>query len=68
MRATKAIIHLDNLIHNIEVVRRHVGRTKIGDAPRICLPVKADAYGHGAPEISKCALEHGVSHLAVAIG
>jgi alanine racemase len=65
MRATKAIIHLDNLIHNIEVVRRHVGRP-IGDAPRICLPVKADAYGHGAIEISKCALKHGVSCLAVA--
>jgi alanine racemase len=61
MRATKAIIHLDNLIHNIEAVRRHVG-----DAPCICLPVKADAYGHGAIKISKCALSHGVTHLAVA--
>jgi alanine racemase len=30
------------------------------------MPVKADAYGHGAVEISKTALESGCSYLAVA--
>jgi alanine racemase len=66
MRATKAIIHLDNLIHNIKTVRGHIGRHKIGNTPLLCLPVKADAYGHGAVAIAKCALSNGVTHLAVA--
>ncbi|MDR2494256.1 MAG: alanine racemase, partial [Spirochaetaceae bacterium] len=43
MRATKALIHLDRFGKNIETVRSH-----IGPRPRICMPVKADAYGHGA--------------------
>ncbi|GMO57233.1 MAG: hypothetical protein Ta2G_16860 [Termitinemataceae bacterium] len=34
--------------------------------PLICLPVKADAYGHGALPIAKCALGAGVQYLAVA--
>ncbi|MDR2865128.1 MAG: alanine racemase, partial [Spirochaetaceae bacterium] len=59
MRATRAIIHLDNLVHNIDVTRTHISGT--GKTPFICMPVKADAYGHGAVEISKTALESGCS-------
>jgi alanine racemase len=33
----------------------------------VCAPVKADAYGHGAPEIARAALEAGASCLAVAL-
>ncbi|MCL2129440.1 MAG: alanine racemase, partial [Treponema sp.] len=47
MRATRAIIHLDNFQSNIEEVRK-----KAGPHCRICVPVKADAYGHGAVPVS----------------
>ena len=60
MRATKAIIHLDNLRRNIEAARK-----KAGAHTRICLPVKADAYGHGSVAISRTVLEAGVEYLAV---
>jgi alanine racemase len=61
MRATRAIIHLNRLSRNIAAVR-----AKIGPRPLICMPVKADAYGHGAVPVARAALEAGVSYLAVA--
>ena len=61
MRATKAIIYLDNLRKNIKAARE-----KAGPHPKICVPVKADAYGHGAVAISRCALEAGAEYLGVA--
>ncbi|MDR2518123.1 MAG: alanine racemase [Spirochaetaceae bacterium] len=61
MRATKALIHLDRFGKNIEAVRAH-----IGEGPRICMPVKADAYGHGAAAVAGEALRKGASFLAVA--
>ena len=61
MRATQAIIHLGNLASNLSELRRVAG-----PKPRICLPVKANAYGHGAVAVAKRALEWGVSFLAVA--
>jgi alanine racemase len=60
MRATRALIHLENLKNNIQALK-----VRLGEGPRICLPVKADAYGHGAAELSRFALLCGVSHLAV---
>jgi len=60
MRATKAIIHLDYLRENIAAARK-----KAGPHTKICIPVKADAYGHGSVAISHCALEAGVEYLAV---
>ena len=41
-------------------------RKKAGEHPKICVPVKADAYGHGAVPVSLCALEAGAEYLAVA--
>jgi len=38
----------------------------IGPRRRILLVVKADAYGHGAVEIARCAVRSGVSMLGVA--
>ena len=61
MRGTRAIIHLDNLAGNLSEIRRIAG-----GKPLICLPVKANAYGHGAVAVSKRALEWGVNFLAVA--
>ena len=51
MRPTKAIIHLDNLQHNIKEVRK-----RLQDGVKICLAVKADAYGHGAVHSSVAAI------------
>jgi alanine racemase len=59
MRATKALIHLDHLRDNIALVRKKTGT-------RICMPVKADAYGHGYLAIAKTALNSGVEYLATA--
>jgi alanine racemase len=61
MRATKALIHLDTLKKNIEAVRSH-----IGPDPLICMPVKADGYGHGGAPIAEVAIRSGVTFLAVA--
>ena len=51
MRATRAIIHLDNFQRNLEVVR-----AKIGPHTLICAAIKADAYGHGAVPLARFAL------------
>lgn len=61
MRATRASIHLDRFERNIAKIRAH-----IGSSPRILLPVKADAYGHGAERMAIAGLAAGASHLAVA--
>ena len=61
MRATRAIVRLDHLKNNLSAIRTHVG-----DGVRLCLAVKADAYGHGICEIARAASEVGVEYLAVA--
>ena len=61
MRATKAIIHLDNLEYNIRQIKQ-----RISPQTKVCLPVKADAYGHGAVRTAIAAIRAGVSYLAVA--
>jgi alanine racemase len=45
---------------NIQVVRNFIGKTLY------CLPIKANAYGHGLTFIGKIAAEEGVDYLAVA--
>ncbi len=61
MRATKAIIHLNNLEHNILELRKNIKKDT-----KICVAVKADSYGHGAVECSKRLEKIGVDFLAVA--
>lgn len=61
MRATQAHIHLENLTHNIEVIKQ----CTTGN-PLICIPVKADAYGHGATRVAIAAIKSGADFLAVA--
>lgn len=60
LRATRALIHLDNLRYNLDRIRELIGPDR-----KICLAVKADAYGHGAVAVSRAALARGVSTLAV---
>jgi len=61
VRSTRAIIHTENFRHNIRLVRERIGSRRL-----MCAAVKADAYGHGAVEMSLIAIEEGVDFLAVA--
>gem|GEM_PF-4242038 len=54
MRPTIAKIYLDNLRHNLKTIR-----SKINPSAKMCVAIKADAYGHGAVECAKVALECG---------
>lgn len=53
-------VNLDNFIYNINQIK-----SKIGDTEIIGI-VKANAYGHGAIEISKTLIANGVNKLGVA--
>ena len=44
-RPISAVIHLQNLTHNLSVVRKHIGQAKIWSV------MKADGYGHGIKQI-----------------
>lgn len=57
---TVADIDLKALSHNIAIVRKKAGQTDI------LAVVKANAYGHGAVEVSKCLIQNGVTGLGVA--
>ncbi|MFP4115223.1 MAG: alanine racemase [Spirochaetota bacterium] len=61
MRATRAVVRLDHLQWNIDLIR-----SRVGPGPLLCLAVKADAYGHGIARIGRAAEEFGVDNLAVA--
>jgi len=60
IRGLVAEINLSAIAQNLQSVQKVVTQR-----PVIAV-VKADAYGHGAAQISKKLLENGVSHLAVA--
>ncbi len=60
-RPVWAEINLDNLIHNINEVRRVVR-----PETKIAAVIKADGYGHGACEIAEVLLDNGADRLAVA--
>ena len=60
-RDARAEINLSALRHNFTAIRRHIQPTA-----KLCAVVKANAYGHGAVEVSKVAVECGAEFLAVA--
>ncbi len=60
LRRTWAQIDLDALAHNYEALRR-----RIGPGVKFLGVVKADAYGHGAVEVSRVLQEKGADYLAV---
>ncbi len=62
LRHTYCEIDLEAIRHNVRVMRACVA----GDAAFLAV-VKANAYGHGAVQVAKAALEAGASMLAVAI-
>ncbi len=57
---TWAEINLDNIIHN------YVNLKEQSQCKRVMAVVKADAYGHGAVEVSKALEQHGCDYFAVA--
>lgn len=61
MRATRAIIHLENIQSNLREIRK-----RTGPSVKMCVPVKADAYGHGSLRVAIAAIGSGATHLAVA--
>lgn len=58
---THAEIDLDNIVHNIRALKRAARP----DAAFMAV-VKANAYGHGATEVARCALANGADALGVA--
>ena len=61
LRDVYAEIDLAAVRHNLTEIRR-----RINPASKFCVVVKANAYGHGALEISKVAVECRADFLAVA--
>ena len=60
LKRTWAEIDLDALAHNYQVLC-----SRMGPASRFLGVVKADAYGHGAVEVSRTLAELGAAYLAV---
>jgi len=60
LRRTWAEINLDALAHNYRTLR-----ARMGEQSRFLGVVKADAYGHGAVEVSRTLEELGAEYLAV---
>ena len=60
LKRTWAQIDLDALSHNYHALRAHIGRDV-----KFLGVVKADAYGHGAVEVSRLLQELGADYLAV---
>ena len=60
-RCTKAILYQDNLRYNLNNIKKYIGNNV-----KMCVAVKADAYGHNAVLTAKIAQECSVEYLAVA--
>ena len=58
---TRVIINLEHFRENIKVVKERVGKDRL-----ICVPVKANAYGHGALQIAEASLKTGADYLGTA--
>lgn len=58
---TYIVIDLDCIAQNVRAIREH-----IGTGPQFIAVVKDDAYGHGALQVSRVALDNGADRLAVA--
>ena len=61
LRDVCAEINLGAIKNNLTKIRKH-----IQPQAKLCVVVKANAYGHGAVEVSKIAVEVGADFLAVA--
>lgn len=53
-------IDLQQFKKNIAIIRKHIGKSKL------CIPIKANAYGHGLIPIARAAVDAKVDYLGVA--
>lgn len=60
-RDTWIEVDLDAIRHNVSQLIKHYVKPR-----KFIAVVKADAYGHGAVEVARCAIEAGADYLAVA--
>jgi alanine racemase len=60
MRPTWAEVSLSALRHNFRLIKQHVGA-----AVTVCAVIKADAYGHGAPESARALQDAGATWFGV---
>ena len=56
----EAVVDLDAIAHNVRLLREHAG------SAQVMAVVKADGYGHGAPQVGRAALSAGATELGVA--
>jgi alanine racemase len=61
VRPTRAEVNLAALRHNLRVVQKHAGTS------RVWAVLKADAYGHGAPAVARTLERAGVDGFCVAL-
>ena len=61
LHQTQVRVHLGNIRDNIETLRRIIGPDR-----RLLVPVKGNAYGHGAVAVGQLAAQCGVDWLGVA--
>ncbi|MDR5659351.1 alanine racemase [Serpentinicella sp. ANB-PHB4] len=62
LRGTWMEIHLDCLKHNFKELKKKITSKKT----KFCAVIKADAYGHGAIQITQTLMKEGVKYFAVA--
>jgi alanine racemase len=56
----ETVVDLDAIAHNVGLLREHAGPAEV------MAVVKADGYGHGAPQVGRAALAAGAAELGVA--
>ncbi len=61
IRDTYVEINLDHIAYNMQSIKKMVG-----EDVAIAAVLKADAYGHGALEVSRIVMENGAAYIAVA--
>lgn len=61
VRPTRAEINLGHLRHNLKIVKRTAGRSRVFGV------LKADAYGHGAPAVARTLERSGIDGFCVAL-
>jgi len=61
VRPTRAEINLGHLRHNLKMVKRAAGRSRVFGV------LKADAYGHGAPAVARTLERSGIDGFCVAL-
>lgn len=61
IRPTWAEVDLDQLMENVRNIRKHA------KGKRVIAIIKADGYGHGAPEIAGYMIEAGADEIGVAV-